>query len=415
LKFLKSPPAEVAAVARIVEQCALANPGVHFVFTVDGEERLNAPPSTDALSRVRAAIGAPDIRLLPFDGSGGGVAVHGLAEEPGTVSRRGRQWILVNRRPVEDRAIRHALIAGYSGQLPRDTQPYAVVFVELAPEMLDVNVHPAKAEVRFVNPSQVYRTINGALRGAFGMRTGGTTAAGGAEPVLAPRVVSLAAPDTSAASAAEPLLPWAAQAASTTAGGLEVICQLFQTYIVARDREGLILVDQHTAHEKVIYEHLQSRKGNAEMQGLLITQTVELSPSEFALVIEHSEAIQRIGVEFEPFGGRSIVIRSVPPEARDRDLAPLLRWLLEDLEQAGRLPSASELSKRLLATMSCHLAVRAGDKLDRAAMERIVHELHALADPGTCPHGRPTYIRHDEAELSRLFRRTWGLGKRECH
>lgn len=423
LKFLKQPSAESAAVARVLEPYALTRPDIHFILTIDGEERLNVAPG-DALHRITSIIGAEGTTLIPFDLTEGAVRAHGVAEAPGSVRRRGRQWLLVNARPVEDRALRHALISSYDGQLPRDTQPYAVMFVDVPPDRVDVNVHPAKAEVRFADASQTYKVLHRALRTAFGFPAGSAAAGGGVAPGD-PVSALFSAPGAGGAWAGEPVPPALGAAGQTgfpqTAGDpsgaapVEVLGQLFSTYIAARVPEGLLLVDQHTAHEKIIFERITLAAGRPASQALLLPQRVELSPSEALLVQGHPEAFAALGFEFEAFGGGSLVVRGVPAEAADREVVTLLRWLLEDLEQAGRAPEPAERDRRLRASMACHLAVKAGDRLERAEMEAVVRGLLTLADPRTCPHGRPTFVRYEEAELARLFRRTWGLGKRECH
>lgn len=412
LKFLKSPSAEAAAVARVLEPYALTRSDVHFILTIDGEERLNVGPA-DSLERIRAVVGAEGLDLVAFDRADGGVRAHGVAEPPGSVRRRGRQWLLVNARPVEDKALRHALISSYDGQLPRDTQPCAVIFIDVPPDRVDVNVHPAKAEVRFADAALAYRVLHQALRAAFGFGSQAPVVAGysgdrdAAAPGGAPAVGEARLPFGDGARTSEGGL--------APGGGVEILGQLFATYIAARVPEGLLLVDQHTAHEKIIFERISAAAGRPESQALLLPQRVEVSPSEALVIDASTDAFTALGFEFERFGGGSIVVRAVPAQAADRDIPGLLRWLLEDLEQAGKHPAPEERDRRLRASIACHLAVKAGDRLERAEMETVVRGLLLLADPRSCPHGRPTYVRYEEAELARLFRRTWGLGKRECH
>jgi DNA mismatch repair protein MutL len=409
LKFLKAPQSETAAIVRIVEPYVLSREDVHIILTVDGEERLNISPRDEGLARARKILGAVDVVLETFILNESGIKAHGYAERPGTVSRRGRQWIMVNGRPVEDRSLRHALISSYSGQMPRDTQPYAIVRIDLPPDRVDVNVHPAKSEVRFADPSLIYRILHRSLRKTFGEQPGSPG------PLPAIGTASQAFPSAGLFAGEQALeLAWEPAFAGPSSG-VEVLGQLFRTYIAVRTAEGLLLVDQHTAAEKAVFEKLRARKDRDSAQGIMLSQALELSPAEFITINANAGIIREVGLEFDSFGGNSIMIRSVPAEARDRDILPLLRWLLEDLEQAGRIPSREDLQGRLTATMACHLAVRAGEKLSREAMEKIVRDLLSLADPLTCPHGRPTYVRFDEGELARLFRRTWGLGKRECH
>jgi len=413
LKFLKSPAAEVAAVARVVEPYALTLPEVHFVLTVDGEERLNAPPAKDLFARVRAVLGEASREMVGFEDEEGPLLAAGYMEPPGAVTKRGRQWFLVNGRPIEDRMLRHALIASYAGQLARDVQPTAVIYLTVPPDRLDVNVHPTKAEVRFADAQGVYKLLFRGLRKGFSEAGVSLPPASG---VMPPGVVPGPAgtPETGVPGVHESQPGWDL-ISMPQAGEVEVLGQLFQTYIVARVPEGLLVVDQHTAHEKIIFERLQARAPGGESQRLLLPQNVQCSASEALLLKGQLPALQSLGIEIAEFGGNSFAIHGVPPEAADREIEPLLRWLIEDLEQAGRATTPEELRKKLMSTVACHLAVKAGDRLDRAEMEGIVRGLLALKDPRSCPHGRPTFVRYEEGDLARLFQRTWGLGKRECH
>ena len=422
LKFLKSPAAEVAAVARVVEPYALTLPEVHFILTVDGEERLNAPPAKGLITRVRAVLGEAGRELIGFEIEDGALLAAGYMEPPGAVKRRGRQWFLVNGRPVEDRMLRHALLASYAGQLPREVSPTAVIYLTIPAERVDVNVHPAKDEVRFADAQAVYQVLFKGLRKGF-------QEAGVALPPASGRMPEGLVPG--AAREGEPAMggtppagaPGTAHEAGAgwelltlpQAGSVEILGQLFQTYIVARTPEGLLVVDQHTAHEKVIFERLQARPAGGESQRLLLPQTIQCSASEALLLQGQVATLASLGIEIAEFGGNAFAVHGVPPEAADRDVAPLLRWLIEDLEQAGRATTPAELRKKLMATVACHLAVKAGDRLERGEMEGVVRGLLALQDPRSCPHGRPTSVRWEEGDLAKLFQRTWGLGKRECH
>lgn len=411
LKFMKTPQAESLAVARIVEQYALTLPKIRFTLTVDGQDRLVAPPAKDDAERVKAVLGESGNELIAFDRADGPIRVHGHAEPPGKVRKRGKQWFLVNGRPVEDRMLRHAVIAAYAGQLSRDVAPTAVIRVDLPPDRLDVNVHPAKTEVRFADGSQVHQAVYRAIKSGF-EAAGVKPAAAGSAPESSSPVAGWS-PDqtvTPAPIAAEIDLFNIPQA-----GEVEILGQMFQTYIAARVPEGLLLVDQHTAHEKIIFERILSRPQGSEVQRLLLPQTLDFSAAEAILVKSNLDALKSLGIELEEFGGKSFAIQGVPPEAADRDVKPMLKWLLEDLEQTGKATPVAELKRKLTATMACHLAVKAGDRLDRSEMTGIVRGLIALKDPTSCPHGRPTFVRYEEGDLAKLFHRTWGLGKRECH
>ncbi|MEK7765315.1 MAG: hypothetical protein AAB368_03670, partial [bacterium] len=340
LKFLKSPAAETAAIARALEPYVLTQPSVRFSLTVDGEERLNAPPATEPGERVRAVMGEGGDALLPAHAEAGECVVRGFVEAPGAVRRRGRMWLVVNRRPVEDRALRHAVVASYGGALPRDAFPAAALFIDLPPHLVDVNVHPAKTEVRFADPQAVYQAVRAAVRGAFASREGVAAPPGfpaaPAPPEDSPvgHTSGSAAPP-SVVSEPEPL--WLA-ARLPRGGEVEILAQLFSTYVVARTADGLLLVDQHTAHEKVIYERLLRRGPDTAAQALLVPLPVELSPEESLLVAGHAKALRAVGLELDGFGGTTVVIRAAPPGAAARALPGLLRGLLEGLPRSGRPP-----------------------------------------------------------------------------
>jgi len=410
LKFMRSPRAENAAILRVIEPYILARPRVRFVLTVDGEEKLNAIPSAEGSPRIRAVMGDAADCVLPFSSSSSGNSVRGFTEAPGKVHGRGRQWLVVNGRPVEDRGLRHALIASYSGQIPREAWPWAVVFVDVPPDRLDVNVHPAKSEVKFADQRQVYDLIAGAIREAF--RTVHTAAPAakpssraGTTPAMSeiplPLESSEGSPRGGEAFVAQPSPRWSSP--STAGGAVEILGQFHETYIAARLNGNLVLVDQHAAHEKVIFSRLLTHSEGASQQ-LLIPLTIELSPAEAALAEEYRVELGKLGYEYDGLGGRTVALRGVPagcgPSA---DAAAVLRGVLSD---AGSGTGATdEPVRKLAASVACHSAVKAGDRLEPREMEALLLELLALEDPGSCPHGRPTMVTWDTGSLARLFKR----------
>ncbi len=414
LKFMRSPAAEAAAAVRIVEPYALMNLSVHFVVSVNGEEKINAPATDDLHARIREIAGDPADQMKAFSAEKEGVAVHGYAQLPGTVSGRGRHWILVNSRPVEDKAVRHALISSYRGQLPRDSFPSAVIFIQVPAGRLDVNVHPAKSEVRFADQQSVYRTVAGALIAAFAETSGA--------PDSGPSEGSEAARTQAGEQASIPgLNPAAGFPAKVREGGvfwrpladpvrgeIEILAQLFETYIVARDARGLLLIDQHAAHEKIVYERLlRSRTGGKiASQALLVPQTMEVSAGEAMVLKAGADIIEELGIQFDEFGGNSIVIRAVPEHAAESEVAAMLRSLIQDLQLAGQAPDRKAAMRKLLATVACHMALKAARRLTPGEMEAVARELFDLEDPLSCPHGRPTFTRFSENDLARLFKRT---------
>lgn len=413
LKFMRSPSAEASAAVRVIEPYALMHLSVHFIVTVDGEEKINAAPAEDLYIRIREIMGSAAERMAAFSAENGEISVHGYAQAPGAVSGRGRHWILVNSRPVEDKAMRHALISSYRGQLPRDSFPSAVIFIQVPAGKLDVNVHPAKSEVRFADQQAVYRTLNGAMISAFGEalsppgREGAFTSGPATEEAQPPIPGLDSVMGGTAGQARERGSLWRPMPSPGHAD-LEILSQLFETYIVARDGHGLLLIDQHAAHEKIIFERLRSKKdaGQETSQPLLVPQSIEISAAEAMLLRANAEALRSLGIEFDEFGAKSIVIRAVPQHADEAQAAEMIRRLMEELQEAGRTPGGAEMGHKLLSTVACHMAVKANRRLTPGEMEAIVRELFELEDPLSCPHGRPTLARFAEADLARLFKRT---------
>ncbi len=404
------PLSDGGAVGRAVEPYALTRCDVHFVLVVDGSERMNAPATKDQLERIRVVLGSAAEGLVPFAGGAGPIEVSGFAERPGSVRKRGRHWLMVNSRPVDDRSLRHALLAGYRGQIPREMFPTAVIFLRVPPERLDVNVHPAKSEVRFADQQAIYNSLTAAIGSAFGSGSLRDSAAKLDADLEAPAQTALPIKDgvTLPPSSGYFAVPTMEAEPAVRIGDIQILGQLFETYIIARDVQGLLIADQHAAHEKIIYQRLMNLRGGGIRQNLLVPATLELAASEASLLQKCRPALENLGFEMEEFGGRSFVIRSAPADTQDRDIPDLIRQVLSEVEESGRVPAEFDLARRVCASMACHLAVKAGKRLASREMEALVRELLALSDPLCCPHGRPTLMRLDASQLSRTFRRPPG-------
>jgi DNA mismatch repair protein MutL len=437
LKFLKSDRAEQLAAREAVERLAMAHPGVAFTFQVDGRRAfaLDAPagdPSAQRRERLRQIMGrafADD--ALPLEVERDGVRLSGLIGLPDASQSSARaQHLFVNRRPVQDRLLKGALRAAYGDLLARDRHPMAALFLEVAPEEVDVNVHPTKAEVRFRNPGLVRGLLIGAVRqrlGAAGCRFSsalseaalGAFRPGGSAPErrlpggLAETAAAYQAPlgaasfdlgppgarRDAAAAHAEALLERYPLGAART--------QLHDSYIVAQTEGGLVLVDQHAAHERLVYERMKAAlaAGGVPRQALLMPEVVELDPAQVELVLGRRTELERLGLVVEAFGEGALLVREVPALLGNPDVPELIRALAEDLGALDQARSLQGALAQVCATLACHGSVRAGRRLTLAEMNALLRQMEATPNSGQCNHGRPTYVVLSRSDIERLFAR----------
>ena len=454
-KFLKSDAAEARQVSRVMTQIALANPEVGFRLTSGRRQLLACPPVKTLADRFFQVYGertdlvevgrqAAGIRLTGYAAS---LAAHGSGLAP--------QNIFVNRRPVRDRTIAHAVSEAYARATIKPRRPEVHLFLELPPDRVDVNVHPTKAEVRFLEQSLVHEILRRALRDALGEQEGPELALRGevaavAEPVSQsiPGVVA----DLRSAN------PWAPSAggghgwgpgprdgaaaslreaaSSTVAAGsdpaddvdweggtdppagadspnsarmpLVPLGQLRDTFIIAVDNDGVAIVDQHVAHERILFEQVMARlsAGRLESQRLLEPLLVELPPAQRAALEAHAGELARLGFEVEPFGGASVRVAGTPALLPRTACAAAVRELAGDLDRLERDAGIDEALRRIAATTACHAAVKANDRLTPEKMTYILAELRRTAYSTVCPHGRPVMLRVTREELERRFERT---------
>ena len=444
LRFLRTDRAESQAVGEIVRRFAIAAPETGFVLrdvSGGGEGRVTfraepEPVGPDArLARADRIIGQGfAANALAVEAERDGVRLTGHIGLP-TFSRGAAvaQHLFVNGRPVRDRLLAGALRAAYSDVLPRDRHPVAVLAVDCAPEAVDVNVHPAKAEVRFRAPGVVRGLVISALTHALaeaGHRSAttvsqaalGAVSAGGtgapwrpAGPGAAARSagLDLQAPVSGFAEAAPPPpadVPTEEGKARPPAGDLplgEARAQLHGTYIVAETREGVVLVDQHAAHERLVYERLKAQQAEhgVRRQALLIPEIVELGADGAAQVLEAAGDLLSLGLEVEPFGAGAVCLRAVPALLGQADPERLLRDVADELAGQGTTGSLSARLDAVLSRMACHGSVRAGRRMSLPEMDALLREMEATPFSGQCNHGRPTQITLGLAEIERLFGR----------
>ena len=439
LKFLKTDRTEAEAIREVVRRLAMARPDI--AFTLSGEERAPVtwaaalPDAPGRLVRLGDILGT-DFRAAAIDvhSERDGVSLEGFAASP-SVTRANAlgQYLFVNGRPVRDKLILGAVRAAYSDYLPRDRHPVVALFVTLDPREVDVNVHPDKTEVRFRNAGLVRALIVHALKEGLA-REGRRTAAnsGGAaimafRPAVSPRGSwdwrnSPAAPPSGYGNAA---LTEAAQAAfdvgapsadfrmeAATPEALDkplgaARAQIHETYIVAQTRDGLVVVDQHAAHERIVYERMKAaiEKSGIARQMLLIPEIVELDDHLVERLVACAEELARFGLLIESFGPGAVAVRETPSLLGETDARALLRDLAEHMEEWDE---TRPLERRLLhvsATMACHGSVRAGRRLKPDEMNALLREMEVTPNSGQCNHGRPTYVELKLADIEKLFGR----------
>jgi DNA mismatch repair protein MutL len=404
LKFLRSEATETAACVRIVQSYALLYPEVRFELTVEGRSALRTSGDGDARAAAAAVLGAAvaaELMAVADDG------VRGLVSQP-RLSRGNRDAILlaVNRRPATSRSLLYAVEECYLGSLERGRHPVAVLDLAVDPHAVDVNVHPAKLEVRFHAERAVFgsvqRAVRAALTGSGPYRLGPAPAAATVREWHAPRLH-----DAPAVSRAPAGGPTPAPAGPAFDSPLRPLGQVVEGYLVAESEEGVVLVDQHAAHERVLYNRflarLESRSLGAPSQALLLPETVELEPAQVAAAADHGERLRALGFEVEGFGPRTVRLTAVPAETPQERALGALQELLSVLAE-GR---PDEALTRVAASLACHSAVRFGDRLDAAEQRRLLAELEVADQSITCPHGRPTRLVLSWQELKRHFRRNY--------
>ncbi len=433
LKFTSSPTGESTRIHEVISGLALARPEVAFSLTIDGKSRLSTPGNGDPREVIAALYGrdvaSAMIPLAPDDSSP--FRASGLVSSPST-SRGNRRYITlaVNGRLVQNRRISFAIEQAYHGYLPERRFPIAVVYIEAPFEDIDVNVHPAKAEVRFLREQLIFGLVQQTVRAAL------------AEMAPVHRVAphpgqnQQGSPNEQAGTVGERRLfeeaAWpTANGATATANGtdstaqngeneaaphqntyrdvlpvLRVIGQSQDTYIIAEGPDGLYLIDQHAAHERVLYERVTKQFADhaAEVQPLLEPETIELSPPHFTELVAHADDLAAAGFTTEPFGDRAVLLRAVPSmlATSGRSGREALIGLLDGVAE-GR--QTGWWAERMLATIACHSAIRAGRTVKTDEARALIRQLEECEQPRTCPHGRPTMVHLTTGTLEREFGR----------
>jgi DNA mismatch repair protein MutL len=431
-KFLKSDAAESAQISKMVTQLALCYPEVGFVLVSAARRLLQCPPVARLNDRLYQIYGdRPD--LIEVRRQGSGVSLYGyIAALAETGPTRGAQNVFVNRRVVKDRTIAHAIIDAYSVASNRERSPEVHLFLELPPDRVDVNVHPTKAEVRFREQSLIHEIVRRAIGDALGethapelqLRSDvvftrpftpaipGVLGGGVYTSRWTPRAPDAPEPPEGPDALVAPAAPEAPDALEAPAGPqirpMIPLGQFRDTFIVAIDDEGICIIDQHVAHERVLFERIMARltSGALESQRLLVPMVLDLAPAERTALLARAEALGRFGFEVDEFGGETTLKVTAVPALLPRDeCETALRALAQDLEGLDRGLDLQEALKRIAATTACHAAVKANYPLTAEKMRHILDELRATAYSTVCPHGRPVMLRITRREVEKNFER----------
>ena len=426
-KFLKSDTAESTQISRLMTQMALGYPSVGFTLTSGTRTLLQCPPATGLGERFFQLFGErPD--LIEVRKEAGGLKLQGYIAALGDQGPvRGPQNVFVNRRIVKDRTIAHAIGDAYSVATIKERSPEVHLFIEIPPDRVDVNVHPTKAEVRFLEQSLVHEVLRRGLGDALGQ---------GRAPEL--QLISFAPRPGEPTPMAIPGVlggatvanRWAAEALSSLSSTehrvpnteyripnpeyrtpeirpMIPLGQFRDTFILAVDDEGIAIIDQHVAHERVLFEQVMEKltSGRLESQRLLAPIIIEMSPAQRHALAQHRPTLERFGLEVEEFGGDSLNLSAVPAILQPSECEAAVRALAEDLEGLDGGSRVEDALRKIAATMACHAAVKANYPLTLEKMRYILEELRRTAYSSVCPHGRPVVLRITRREIEKNFQR----------
>ena len=445
LKFLKSERAETMAITDVVRRLAMAHPEIAFRLATGTGRDLVLPAGTgsggeNALSRISAIMGREfAASSVPIEAGRDDLRLSGFISLP-TLNRNtgAAQYLFVNGRPVRDKLLLGALRGGYADVLARGRFPLAALFLDISPHDVDVNVHPAKAEVRFKEPAAIRSLLVGAIRQALG-RAGQISAPSVAHEALGAMQPSSPSRSTVYSGARSGHTSWSppqgkalsqstmsfaplpglgemsAPAAETEPEeapaedcplGLARV-QMFDTYIIAQSADGLVIVDQHAAHERLVYERLKQAmgEGRIERQALLIPEIVEMDEADAARLCEAAGSLETLGLVLESFGPGAVAVREVPALLADGDISGLVRDLAGEIGAFGDIDILRERLHEVLSSMACHGSVRAGRRMNATEMNALLRNMEKTPRSGQCNHGRPTYIELKLEDIEKLFGR----------
>lgn len=442
-KFLKTEGTEFGHIEDAVVRLALAHPQVSFTLKRDGQEVVRFDQAqgellSDFLPRLGSFLGKAFVEnAVAVEGQRERASVHGFVSLPTYNQSSARhQYVFVNGRPVKDRILMAALKQSYHDLLARHRHPVAVLFIDVHPREVDVNVHPAKSEVRFRSEQEIFGLVSGSVKAALAQSSQVVSTTPAEQALnrftsgLAPQPQAWMPPVGNAAPAyavrennfAQTALPMTtlpmARAAESAVQQQSItqfaaapmgaaVAQLHNTYIVAQTHEGMIVVDQHAAHERLVYEKLKQQflSHTPQVQTLLLPEVVELVQRDAELCMTYADELHHLGLEIDRFGPTAVAVRGVPALLKDSSVASLVRDVLEDIKDLKPGESLQTALEEVLSSMACHGSIRAGCKLNVDEMNAILRQMEQVPNSAQCNHGRPTYIHLKRADIETLFGR----------
>ncbi len=424
-KYLKTDRVELSHISQVVVERALAHPEIHFSFSHGRTQLFTTPGNGKLLDTIVAVLGSQFARsLIPISKTGEAQLSGFIAQPLETPPTLSHLFIFVNGRPVKNGLIVSAVREGYGTMLMKGRQPAGLIFVDVAPEWVDVNIHPAKLEVRFSEDGKVFGAVRDSVRSALGSReiipeqrdigrraslAGGVSAASYSGQHWQGRT----APSHIQDMGRQARLPEIETHEERTAGGGryrwlsgEIIGQLWNTYILVQAGDEFLMIDQHAAHERVRYEMLRrDYEEGVKSQELLVPVIMEMSQRDVSYLTEFSGELRKLGLALEPFGSGTIQISAVPVVMGQEIGKEAVKELLGQIIEGGRIKERREFSENIIKLAACHGAIRAGETLTLERIKILLRELAACENPFTCPHGRPTIISMDRREVEKRFKR----------
>jgi len=415
LKFLKSDYTEENHIIETVTLSGLANEDVSFDLKIDGREVIYFPPKSKLKDRIKIINGQQIYdALIEIGKFTDNIKVYGYITKPEIAKNRNSINIFVNKRPVVSKRLSYAIYEGYGTLLMKGTYPVTYIFIDINPSLIDVNVHPAKAEIKFREETTVFNLIKYAIEEVL------------KKSELVPEIkpankfsVENAIKDYFANETNElfnnknvyvqkqkPQLEEKVTSKKRVSLSFKILGQVHNTYIIGEDENNLIIIDQHAAHEKILYEQFlkEVEENKVKIQEMLIPEIIELKPDEFNLIINNKNIFEEMGFYLEPFGKNQIKIVAHPVIIKDKLNIDLIRAMISDIKEKER-PERKELLKELIATAACRAAIKAGDKLEPEEINNLVSTYLEIEEPFSCPHGRPPIIKISFYEIEKMFKR----------